>query len=73
MKKLLKWAKKLFVLDSPGRSFREVVTDAVMNKDALGAEALDGIRDELMPAIDDIEQSRMCSRASHGGVLSMPK
>jgi hypothetical protein len=54
---LFKWVKNLFVLDAAGKSFREVLNDAIRNRDSLTEDDFDGVRDSLSPAIEDIPES----------------
>lgn len=54
---LFRWVKNLFVHDSVTKSFREVVTDAVANRESLKDEDFDGVRDSLEPAVEELPES----------------
>lgn len=56
---LFRFIKGLFVNDSADepKSFREVLDESIKNRTAMTDEDFDGVRDNLMPAIDDLPES----------------
>jgi len=53
---LFRWIKRLFVADDSGKTFREILNDAILNRGSLSESDFDGIRDGIMPAVDDIPE-----------------